>query len=137
MINFFNKYFVYQFFCFLPHLQTTILSKIINKKKIIFAASDYVVVYGDEDYLLPEFPLDKPAAFQILESDCKMNETMMEQLRYKFYECESTNVHVFINENLSKILTEKAASVFSWTGNQGNIPVMKFITMKILMGSFK
>lgn len=105
-----------------------------NQPFFLAAPEDYVV-YGDEDYLLPDFPLDKPAAFQILESDCKLNESMLEQLRFKFYECENTNANAFIMENLNKILTEKAASVFSWTGNQGNIPVMRFTTMKLLTGS--
>lgn len=94
-----------------------------------------MIVFGDDDYLLPEFPLDKPAAFQILESDCKINESMLEQLRFKFFECDHSDANTFITENLNKMLTEKAASVFSWTGNQGNIPVMKFATMKLLIGS--
>lgn len=86
--------------------------------------------------MLPEFPLSQPAQFQILESDCKINESLVEHLRYKFFECQNTNVDEFINENLSKILTPMAASVFSWSGTQGNIPLIKFKSMKVLIGSW-
>lgn len=96
---------------------------------------DYVV-YGDEEYELPEFPLEKPADFQIFESDCKLYPALLEQLRSMFYECETSDINTFITENMNRLLTRKAAIVYSWNGNQGNIPVMKFVTMKVLMGSF-
>lgn len=95
---------------------------------------------GNEEYvcyeenLLPEFPLATPAAFQIFESDCKINSNLIEQLRYKFYECNNTNAEEFINENLNRMLTRAAAAVYSWSGTQGNIPLAKFKCMKILIG---
>lgn len=93
------------------------------------------MVYGEDEYLLPEFPIDKPATFQILESDCKINASLAEHLRFKYFECQNASVEAFVTENLSKLLSVSAASVFSWNGNQGTIPVMKFKTMKILIGS--
>lgn len=94
------------------------------------------MVYGDEEYELPDLPLEKPADFQILESDCKLYPSLLEQLRNMFFECETSDTNVFITENLNRLLTRNAAIVYSWNGNQGNIPVMKFVTMKVLMGSF-
>lgn len=90
-----------------------------------------------EENLLPEFPLAQPAEFQIFESDCKINPSLIEQLRYRFFENENTNADEFITENLNKMLTRTAASVFSWTGTQGNIPLVKFRCMKALIGSFE
>lgn len=90
------------------------------------------MMYDDE--YLPELPIDKPATFQILESDCKINAALAEQLRFKFFECQNASIEAFITANLSRLLSVSAASVFSWNGNQGTIPVMKFKTMKILIG---
>lgn len=92
---------------------------------------DYVCF---EEHLLPVFPLKTPAAFQILESDCKINPALVEQLRFRFLECQINNAEEFINENLNNLLTRMAASVFSWTGTQGNIPLVKFKSMKVLIG---
>lgn len=90
---------------------------------------DYV-----EENLLPAFPINSPAAFQILESDCKINPTILEQLRTRFYECQNNNAEEFINENLNNLVTRSAALVFSWTGTQGNIPLVKWKSMKVLIG---
>lgn len=92
------------------------------------------LVYGDDFELLPAFPIDKPANFQILESDCKMNAQMCEQLQEKFFECQNSSIDVFIAENLSKILTDQVAALFSWNGAQGTVPVAKFKVMKVLIG---
>lgn len=95
------------------------------------------VLYGtDDDDLLPDLPLDKPAAFQILESDCKMNSMLAEQLRYKYMSCAQVDLDAFISENLEETLTVGAAALFSWTGKQGTISIMKFKTIKILIGLF-
>lgn len=102
---------------------------------ILFAGTLYVM-YGEEYDMLPELPFEKPAAFQIFESDSKINPAMSEQLRMKFFECQLSTVNDFINENLGKILTKQVAALFSWTGNQGTVPVSKFNTMKILIGLF-
>lgn len=87
-----------------------------------------------EENLLPAFPLTTPAQFQILESDCKMNPVMVEQLRFRFLEYHTNNAEDFINENLNNILTKSAAEVYSWTGTQGNVPLMKFLSMDVLIG---
>lgn len=86
---------------------------------------------------MPDFPLSTPALFQIFESDCKIHSTLIEQLRDRFYENQNTNADEFITENLNKMLTRTAASVFSWSGTQGNIPLVKFRCMKALIGSFR
>lgn len=96
---------------------------------------DYVV-YGDDEFELPDFPLEKPADFQIFESDCKLYPSLLEQLRSMYYECETSDTIAFITGNLNRLLSRNAAIVYSWNGNQGNIPVRKFVTMKVLMGSF-
>lgn len=88
-----------------------------------------------EEIFLPEFPLKTPAAFQIFESDCKINPTLVEQLQDEFFDCQNSNGEEFIIENLNNMLTRTAASVFSWSGTQGNIPLMKFKSMKVLIGS--
>lgn len=110
-------------------------SKIRVTNSIVFflGGNDEYLCY--EDNLLPEFPLAQPAAFQIFESDCKLNSILIEQLRFKFFECHNTNAEEFINENLNMMLTRTAASVFSWSGTQGNIPLGKFKSMKVLIGS--
>lgn len=87
-----------------------------------------------EENLLPAFPLTSPAAFQILESDCKLNPALMEQLRERFFECQNNNAEEFINENLNNMLTRTAATVFSWTGLQGTFPLSKFKCMNLLIG---
>ncbi|XP_031625134.1 modifier of mdg4-like isoform X8 [Contarinia nasturtii] len=86
-----------------------------------------------EENLLPEFPFTQPAAFQIFESDCKINPSLVEQLRYKFSDYQNTNAEEFINENLSQMLTRTAASVYSWAGTQGYHPLSKFKSMKVLI----
>lgn len=58
----------------------------------------------------------------------------MEQLRFRFLECPNSNAEEFVNENLNNMLTRTAASVFSWTGTQGNIPLVKFKCMNLLIG---
>lgn len=87
-----------------------------------------------EEILLPAFPLRTPSAFQILESDCKINPALVEQLRSRFFECQNNNAEEYINENLNNMLTTYAASVFSWSGAQGNIPLVKFKSMNVLIG---
>lgn len=106
---------------------------VANSVCIFPGTNDEYICY--EDSLLPEFPLAQPAQFQIFESDCKINESLVEQLRYKFFECQNTNADEFISENLNKMLMRSAASVFSWSGTQGNIPLVKFRSMKVLIGS--
>lgn len=101
---------------------------------MLLYAGDYIIYGTDEDYLLPDFPLDKPAAFQILESDCKMNATLADQLREKYMRCPHDEVDRFVSENLADTLTAEAAAVFSWSGKQGTISVMKFKIIKILIG---
>lgn len=91
--------------------------------------------YVFEENLLPDFPLSTPAAFQIFESDCKLNYALMDQLSFKFFENPNTNAEEFINENLNMMLTPMAASVYSWSGTQGYHPLAKFKCMKVLIGS--
>lgn len=99
-----------------------------------FVAGSNVDYICFEENLLPEFPLKTPATFQILESDCKINPLLVEQLRFRFLECQYSNAEEFINDNLNNMLTRAAASVFSWTGTQGNIPLVKFKCMNVLIG---
>lgn len=111
--------------------------------KLFFICFFFSILDGNDEYLsyednlLPEFPFTQPAAFQIFESDCKINPTLVDQLRYKYFECHNTNAEEFINENLSMMLTRTAASVYSWSGTQGNHPLSKFKTMKVLIGLFQ
>lgn len=91
--------------------------------------------YIFEENLLPDFPLSTPAAFQIFESDCKLNYALMDQLSFKFFENPNTNAEEFINENLNMMLTPMAASVYSWSGTQGYHPLSKFKCMKVLIGT--
>lgn len=91
----------------------------------------------EEDmYLLPEFPLREPAGFQILESDCKLNGEIMQQLRRKFHSLadSGTDLQRFLTANLHSMLSDKAASVYSWSGLQGNIAIMNFQVIHILIG---
>lgn len=87
-------------------------------------------------FLLPEFPLKEPANFQILESDCKINPDMVNQLRRKFHAYGATEVDLthFLNTSLREMLTDKAASLYSWNGFQGNIAIMKFKIINVLIG---
>lgn len=87
-----------------------------------------------EESLLPAFPFNLPAAFQIFESDCKMNTALMDQLRDRYFECQNNNAEEFINENLANMLTRMAASAFSWAGKQGTFPLSKFKSMNLLIG---
>lgn len=96
--------------------------------------TEFVLYTEEDDDLLPAFPLEKPAAFQILESDCKMSEALGEQLRFKYMSCAHSDLDAFIGENLDEMLTAGAAAIFSWTGKQGTISIMKFKTIEILIG---
>lgn len=59
---------------------------------------------------------------------------MAEQLRQKFFELRPKKMERFVEQNLCKMLTDTTASVYSWNGLQGNIPVMNFKIVKILIG---
>lgn len=87
--------------------------------------------------MLPALPLRKPAEFQIFESDCKINATLVAQLKQTFFEMQANDMETFVAENLEKLLTYETASVYSWNGQQGYIPVMRFRTMKSLIGSLQ
>lgn len=99
---------------------------------------DYDDVYIDEDpFSLPEFPLQEPSGFQILESDCKLNDEIVQKLRRRFRSFADTEIDVqhFLTANLRSMLSDKAASVYSWNGLQGNIPIMDFKIMDVLIGT--
>lgn len=96
----------------------------------------YIEEFIDDLYMLPAFPLAKPAEFQILESDCKINAALVTQLKQKFFETQSIEMAAFVVNNLDKMLTYETASLYSWNGQQGYIPVMRFRTMKTLIGSW-
>lgn len=105
-------------------------------KNILFSISGTTEEYLEyTSYtMLPQFPLVKPAEFQILESDCKINKLIAMELKQKFLECQTIDYESFLNENLSDMLTNMTASVYSWTGLQGNIAINKFKVIEILMG---
>lgn len=97
---------------------------------------EYADYMEDDMDSLPKFPLQTPADFQILESDSKLDGEIVNQLRRKFQEyggSESDLLH-FLNANLSGMLTENAALPFSWNGLQGNIAIMNFKTIEVLIG---
>lgn len=85
--------------------------------------------------MLPTFPLARPPDFQIFESDCKINPALVAQLKQKFFEIQSVDMETFVVDNLDVMLTQETASLYSWTGHQGYLPVMHFRTMKTLIGS--
>lgn len=86
-------------------------------------------------YMLPTFPIARPADFQIFESDCKINPILVAALKQKFFETQSLDMEAFVVNNLEKMLTYDTASLYSWNGQQGYLPVMHFRIMKTLIGS--
>lgn len=100
---------------------------------------DYDNEYMDEETSrLPAFPLREPHEFHILECDCKLNAELTHQLQRKFqsFGQPTTNMSNFITSNLHHMLSDKAASIFSWTGMHGNYAIMDFKVIDILIGSY-
>lgn len=110
------------------------IKNLLTRIDSFFCQLDDYLEYEDDTDRLPEFPLKKPSAFQIFESDCKLNPMLISQLKMKFIELSAASVDEFISRNLANILTDVAASVYSWNGQQGNIAIMKFRTIKVLIG---
>lgn len=107
--------------------------------RLVVLSEEYDDDYMDDDhFLLPEFPLQEPATFQILESDCKLNQDVVHQLRHRFHLFANTenDLQHFLTANLRAMLTDKAASVYSWNGLQGNIAIMNFKIIDILIGEY-
>lgn len=85
--------------------------------------------------MLPPFPLAELAGFQILEADCKINPALVTQLKQRFSETPGIEMSAFVVNNLEKMLTYEMASLYSWNGQQGYLPLMRFRTMQTLIGS--
>lgn len=97
--------------------------------------AEYIEEFVDDVDILPVFPIARPAEFQIFESDCRINSMLITQLKQKFFETPAIEMETFVVNNLEKMLTNETASLFSWNGQQGYLPVMHFRTMKTLIGS--
>lgn len=108
----------------------------MNRFSFVVLSEEYVLDDDEDFQLLPDFPLEEPAQFQIFDSDCKLNSDMVDQLRKKFHFCVGlqSNLTQFLETNLRSMLTDRAASVYSWNGQHGHMPIMNFKTIDVLIG---